>query len=267
MEQTQLVRTDEGLVNVRILAREEKSDYRRVETASVKMHTNLKSAEGKRLFVRYFNSVQLATHFTSVIARTKLTHKDIQRIEDLVNGKLDAIDKELNRTIDSLELLFKNNGISRYATYDTMPLVLEVGVISAIGRRFFEMMHKFDETMPLFQTLDIFGVIPSREADLQRIALRGLIRKFVQSVRSLKSELQRRMNDLPSRAEAQVIARQRRNARPPVSMADVIVGPENGLSEARATASDSSASLDPEQCIETPSRHEPDLTTSQETTK
>ncbi len=52
----QIVKTDEGAVNARILAREAKVDFRRVEAASIKVVTRLTSAEGKRLFVRFFST-------------------------------------------------------------------------------------------------------------------------------------------------------------------------------------------------------------------
>jgi hypothetical protein len=226
MLETQIVRTDEGGINARILAREMKADFRRVESASVKMHTNLKSAEGKRLFVRYFNSMQLVVHFISVLARTKLKPEDIVRVEDLINQRLDVVDEDLNRAIDSLELLFKHNGITRYATYDTQPLVIEVGIISAIGRRFFEMMHKFDETMPLFQTLDIFGVISSNEADLQRFALKRSVRRLVRNARSLAGGLQKRMNELASTGGVPVSSNHLREEVAPAPMVGEIVQPD-----------------------------------------
>jgi hypothetical protein len=42
--QVQIVKTDEGMVNARILARESKADFRRVEAASIKMVVRLTSA-------------------------------------------------------------------------------------------------------------------------------------------------------------------------------------------------------------------------------
>lgn len=250
MIETPLVRNDEGLVNARILAREAKSDYRRVESASVKMNTNLKSAEGKRLFVRYFTSVQLATHFIFVIARTKLLQKDIQQVESLVKRRLESIDVQLNQAIDSLELLFKTNGINRYATYDTKPLVLEVGVISSTGMRFFELMHKFDDIMPLFQTLEIFGVITSTEADTQRSKLHRSIRKFVQVARNLKIEFERRMHSMPTLAEIQATAAQRRNTRATDLNTDEAARPESGIGELRAKGVGMPESAQPDRPME-----------------
>ena len=66
------VRLDEGAVNQRILAREAVGDYRRVEQASLKQIVSLKSPEAKRVFARYFHSLQLNTHFISDITASGL---------------------------------------------------------------------------------------------------------------------------------------------------------------------------------------------------
>ncbi len=199
MSETQIVKIDQGAVNARILAKEVKTDFRRIEAASLKMMTHFRSAEGKRLFVRYFNSLQLIVHFISVIARTKLKSEDVERVETLIRKNLETVDDELNKAIDGAEILFKNNGITSFATYDTKPLEVEVGVISSSGRRFFEVLSKFDEVMPLLQTLEIHDVITMQNADKQRFGMKRAIRDLVRSTRSLATGLRRRMNELSAK--------------------------------------------------------------------
>ena len=80
MSEIQIVKVDQGAVNARILAKEAKADFRRVEAASLKMPTRFTSAEGKRFFARLFNTLQLNTHFISVIARTRLDHEDVAKV-------------------------------------------------------------------------------------------------------------------------------------------------------------------------------------------
>ena len=84
MSEIQIVKVDQGAVNARILAKEAKADFRRVEAASLKMPTRFTSAEGKRFFARLFNTLQLNTHFISVIARTRLDHEDVAKHFGLV---------------------------------------------------------------------------------------------------------------------------------------------------------------------------------------
>jgi hypothetical protein len=199
MTNEQIVKMDEGAVNDRILAKEVKADFRRVEAASVKMMTHLTSAEAKRMFVRFFNTVQLNAHFVSVIARTKLKHEDVERVEAALRERVEAVSYDLNKAIDGAEALFKMNGITTVATYDTKPLELEVGIISSTGRRYFELLNKLDQLMPLLQTLEIHEVITPRDADIQRAAFKRAIRTVAGSARSLAAGLRRHMNELRAR--------------------------------------------------------------------
>lgn len=196
MADIQIVKWDQGAVNDRILAREVKVDFRRVEAASVKVVTHFTSAEAKRLFARFFSTLQLNGHFISVIARTKLRHEDVERVEAVLRERLEAVADELNKAIDGAEALFKSHGITSIATYDTRPLEIEVGLISSNGRRYFELLNKLDQLMPLLQTLEIHEVITARDADIQRAGFKRMIRGVAGMARNLASGLRRRMNDL-----------------------------------------------------------------------
>lgn len=207
MADIQLVKVDQGAVNERILAREVKVDFRRVEAASVKMVTHLRSAEGKRLFVRYFNSLQLNGHFISVMARTRLKPDDVAKVEMALRAQLEAATQGLNKAIDGAEALFQRHGITHAATYDTLPLVLEVGVISSLGRRYFELLNKVDQIMPLVQTLEIHDVITPADADIQRALFKKMVSGVAGSARNLAGGLRRRMNELASREAEQARAK------------------------------------------------------------
>ena len=196
MTDKQIVKVDQGAVNDRILAKEVKADFRRVEAASVKMRTHFTSAEAKRMFVRFFNTVQLNAHFISVIARTKLKHEDVERVEAALRERLEAVTQDFNKAMDGAEALFKVNGITTIATYDTKPLELEIGVISSMGRRYLELLTKLDQLMPMLQTLEIHEVITPRDADIQRAAFKRGIRTVAGAARSLAAGLRRRMNAL-----------------------------------------------------------------------
>ena len=212
MADTPIVHVDRDAVNERILAKEVKADFRRVEAASVKMVTYFTSAEAKRLFVRFFSTLQLNVHFISVIARTKLKHEDVEQVEATLRELLEALAGNLNTAIDGAEVLFKNNGITRFATYDTQPLELEVGISSPSGRRYFEVLGKFDQLMPLLQTLEIHELITLRDADLQRASLKREIRSIAIRARNLATGLRRRMNEFSGK---EAWREQSKSARPP----------------------------------------------------
>lgn len=199
MADIQIVKTDQGAVNARILAREAKADFRRVEAASLKIRTHLTSAEAKRLFVRMFNTLQLNAHFISVIARTRIDHQDIEKIETALRADIDAAKDKLNQALDGAEALFKANGISSFATYDTQPLEIEVGILSSSGRRYLEVLNQLDQLMPLLQTLEIHEVITTQALDIQRAALKRQIKDIANSARRLATGLRRRMNAMAAR--------------------------------------------------------------------
>ena len=200
MSEIQIVKVDEGGVNARILAKEAKADFRRVEAASLKIPTRFTSAEGKRFFARLFNTLQLNTHFISVIARTRLDHADVAKIEDTIRAQMDAVTANLNQAIDGAEALFKAHGITSSATYDTVPLDVDVHVLSSIGRRFLEVLGKLDQLMPLLQTLEIHEVITTQAVDIQRASLKRQVRDVANGARNFAMGLRRRMNALDARA-------------------------------------------------------------------
>lgn len=199
MSDIQIVKIDQGGVNARILAKETKTDFRRVEAASLKMATRFTSAEGKRLFVRLFNTQQLNAHFISVIARTRLDHEEVAKVETAIRTQLEAVTEKLNQAIDGAEALFKAHGITSIATYDTVPLEVEVGVLSSSGRRFLEVLGKLDQLMPLLQTLEIHEVITTQAVDIQRATLKRQVRDVANGTRNLAMGLRRRMNALGGR--------------------------------------------------------------------
>ncbi|MEF8736206.1 MAG: DUF1845 domain-containing protein [Candidatus Accumulibacter necessarius] len=215
MSEIQIVKVDQGAVNARILAKEAKADFRRVEAASLKMPTRFTSAEGKRFFARLFNTLQLNTHFISVIARTRLDHDDVAKVEEAIRAQMDAVTENLNHAIDGAEALFKVHGITSTATYDTVPLDVDVHVLSSIGRRFLEVLGKLDQLMPLLQTLEIHEVITTQAVDMQRAGLKRQVRDVANGARNFAMGLRRRMNALdahdvegrsgPNRQEAEAV--------------------------------------------------------------
>ena len=201
-----IIRLDQGGINARILAKEAKADFRRVESASRKMQTALYSPEVKRLFVRYFNSMQLNTYLISVIARTKLPHAIVEKVEGALKVRLEEIHTDVDQATDGAEALCKAHGITRLATYDTEPLVIEVKVISAFGRRYLELMTKVDRLMPMLETLSIDEVIEVRQLDLRKALLKRSVRQVAGAARNLASGLRRRMNVVPAEDSVVTVA-------------------------------------------------------------
>lgn len=202
MSDIDIVKRDQGGVNARILARENKADFRRIEAASLKMSASFASAEGKRMFIRYFNTFQLSSHFISVIARTRIDHADVAKVETVIREQMDKVAEALNKAIDGAEALFQAHGVTSVATYDTVPLDVEVGVLSSSGRRYLELLGKLDQLMPLLQTLEIHEVISTQAVDIERAGLKRKVRDVANGARNLATRLRRAMNALDARGGA-----------------------------------------------------------------
>lgn len=196
MNERALALMDSGEANKRILSKDEyRADFRRVEAASLKRKTCLASGEGKRIFARCFYSFQASMYFVSALGRTKLQREVIEQIEQAVRAKLEVAAAELNKAIDGAELLLKQSSIESIATYDTVPLELEIGITSALGRRYFELIHRLDQLMPLIQTLEIEEVITEKQAEHQRSNCKRIVLSMTSSVRNFAVGVRRRMNE------------------------------------------------------------------------
>lgn len=194
MAESEWVKTDQGGVNARILAKQAKADFRRIEAASLKLPARFTSPEGKRFFVRLFMTLQLNSHFVSVIARTRLDHDEIAQVESVLRELLEAADARLTEAIEDAEALFKAQAITAMASYDTVPMEVEVGVLSSNGRRYLEVLGKLDKLMPLLQTLEIHEVLTPAVVDKQRALIKRQVRDVANAARRFASGLRRRMN-------------------------------------------------------------------------
>lgn len=189
------VKLDHGAINQRILAKENAGDYRRVEQASVKQRTRFESPEAKRLYARYFHSLQLNAHFISEIARIRLEADQVEKVEQLMRSRLERLAQEIDSAIDGAALLLEREGVTTTATYDAQALDMEVGVISSFGRRYLEALLKLDRLMPMLRTLEIYEVITTSEADKRRALYKKQVRGVAMGVRILAGGLRKRMNE------------------------------------------------------------------------
>lgn len=182
-------------LNQRILATAVKADFRKVEAASIKMQVQFASVDTKRIFVRCFSSVQLNSNLISNIAPHRLPREAIEQIESSIKTECQSIKQLLDKTIDWAEVLFKQHGITTPASYDIDPFILEVGVITSIGRHYLEILGKLDQLMPLLQTLEILEIASSRELDQKRKVVKRRVRAVASSTRNFALGLRKRMRD------------------------------------------------------------------------
>ncbi|WP_291989696.1 hypothetical protein [Luteitalea sp.] len=204
MTSTRLAVIDTGQVNERILNKDEyRADFRKVEGASLKRTTHLSSPHAKRLFARCFYSFQASMYFISELGRVKLDHEVVERIEQNIRESLDSATTEINTAIDQAEALLKHHNIDVLASYDTVPLQVEIGITSSFGRRYFDLMHKLDVVMPMMETLAIEEIINERELETRRSMYKRAVLHISTRARNLWMGVRRRMNERDARLAAE----------------------------------------------------------------
>ena len=206
MRQVALAILDDGEANARLLAKEEhRADFRRVEAAGVKRRTHLCSPEAKRILARCFYSFQASVYVISKIGRSRLTNRQIEAIEKDIEQHLEAAMVKLNQAIDMAGALFREHSIEVLATYDTLPLQEEISICSALGRRYYQLIVKLDQLMPLMQTLEIEEIITIKYLESERRAYRRVVFGMTMYVRKLSSGVLRRMHQMDSDQKATVV--------------------------------------------------------------
>lgn len=210
-----IVRLDKGRVNERILEREATADYRRMEQASLKRRVVLRGPESKRMFARYFHSMQLNVYYCSDIARLSLTSEQVEKVEQHIRDAVAQASKELETAIAGAQLIYQQEGIEDTATYDTVALELEVGITSAIGRQYIGLLEQFDALMPMLKTLEILDIISSTELDIKRSNLKRLVFGPAKTARRLANDLRRRASQA-AKAAAEQRSLPPQDAQPPL---------------------------------------------------
>lgn len=193
--QPTMVRTDHGEANRRILAKEARADFRRVEAAAIMRRTSLHSAEGKRLFVRYFYTLQSRVYYISTIGRTRKPHDEIEAMESRIKEAISQASNLIDKYMDAVEQRLKDANVDTIASFTTVPMEEDVAIVSAIGRRYFELLHKLDQLMPLLQTLEIEELVTETELDRMRAKAKRITGRPASMARLLADRLRVEMRD------------------------------------------------------------------------
>lgn len=189
------LRLDGGHANGRIARKGSAADFRRIESASRKIPVTLHSPEMKRLYMRLFHDMQIQAHYIGLLGRMKLDGATVDQVEEELQTLLEYLSAEADRAIDCASSLCKAHGITKPASYDTVPLALEVRVISRLSRRYLELILKVDQLMPILDTLHIEDLINSRELGERKAIHKRAVRRVAGTARALRYRLQRRITN------------------------------------------------------------------------
>ena len=216
---------DEGRINERILDKLSLKDYlAKIEAPRRKIPIRLCSPNMKRVFLRFFDSMQVNLYFISVFARTHLPEHEVAAVEDVILKHMTDVSAEVDHAIAGAHALFDANGITSPAEYDAKPLEIQVRVISKFGRRYLELIAQVDTLLPLLETLSIDDVITQGELRLQKETINKAVRQVAGAARLYAARLRARINHLAA-AEAAAADKGQPGNKKPIS--DSLAGPSN----------------------------------------
>lgn len=199
----------EDKINAHILAKELKKDYlARVEGARRKIVSSFSSPEVKRLFLRYFDSMQLNVYVISVIARIRLPDEIIEKLETALEEQIKRLTKGVDEEIVSAEKRFRESGITSIAEYDTPPLSIEVRVISPLARRYLELINKVDQLMPILETLAIDEIITQKQLGANKALYKRSIKIVAVTTRRFATQVRKRMDEVAGLRDVENVAKQ-----------------------------------------------------------
>lgn len=189
------LRLDHGEVNDRLERKVPPADFRRIESASLKVTVQLHSPEMKRLYLRLFHDMQIQVHYISVLARLKLDHGIVVAAEDFLEQVIELAVAETDRAIDQTYELLKAHGIMKVITYHTQAMEFEALVISGLSHRYLDLFLKVDQLMPMLETLLLRYVIKAQELSNRKYIFKRAIRRVTAVARASRYRLQRRINE------------------------------------------------------------------------
>lgn len=147
--------------------------------------------------------MQLNVHVISVIARIRLPEEVIEKLETALDEQIKKLTKEIDEEIVSAEKRFRQSGITSLAEYDATPLMLDVRVISALARRYLELINKVDQLMPMLETLAIDEIITQKQLGVNKALYKRSIKIVAMTARRFAARLRKHMDEVATLREAE----------------------------------------------------------------
>ena len=210
MTDTQPARTipnNAGDINERLMRRFGMTDLGRIESAHRSIKIDLYSPEAKRSFMRMFHPMQINVHFITSIARMGLPSDMVEKAESDLRVMLDTVTATMDKGIARIEKKLQQNGIRELAKYHLPPVSQDVPVFSGLGRRYLDLIARFDHLMLMVETLAWDEAINNTEATLLKTEFKKPIRSVAQAARLVRNRLHRAFRDREGAADDQAVAR------------------------------------------------------------
>lgn len=156
----------------------------------------------------------------------------LARYNEMITKKLTNINILMNNTINRLEKLLQQNGVTLESSLYPNPVRMTVPVIAAHARSYFQMLSHLDQVNLLAGTANLLGVIDSQ----QRAEAEFLCKKAVRAFRSI---MQTEVVKLYREAD-RIIQEQRKGGKVNEAMSDIVTEQGKEIAAFDASANDGS---------------------------
>lgn len=194
MQAAKLIKEDDGRLNERLMRRFGQVDLSRIESATRPIAVTLASPEAKRIFMRFFNVMQVNVHYVSVISRMHLPNAEIEQHEQHLLHLLELVDRRVNKELASAEQRLKQAGVTQLASYQIHALSAAVPVYSRYGRRYLELLCKFDHLMLMLETMALDELIGISDQAVRKANLKRAVRSVAAAALSMRIQLHKKIN-------------------------------------------------------------------------
>lgn len=156
-----------------------------IESAHRLVPIELHSDEAQHAFKRRFYMMQLNVNELLVHGFNRLPHSVVEEARELMRLQLEKSAATLNGAAIEAEQRLGSAGITALETYRQDPLVEPVMVFSRYGKRYLELICKFDMLMLMLAAMVIHKLISTVEMDQRKARLKTELRHVANLVRDL----------------------------------------------------------------------------------
>jgi len=177
-----------GDLNPQIVAKIQRSRLSRLEGASAPMPVTLYSPEAKRLFARFFDSVQANYRHMMMRAKHQFPADVTRTVKDVLAGEVNLARAIVQHGLQQALQLAATQVVDAAPHYPDLPLDLTAHVYVAFGTQFLDLLREVDRWMVVHDALAARGVMAGAATQRDKRAIKRLVKQIARRIRRWKDE-------------------------------------------------------------------------------
>lgn len=127
-----------------------------------RQHLSVNSLQAQRVMARSFDRVSNALYSLDVILRIIGEQKEIEQVEELIQGHIKTVAEDMSKAMDHLKKVMADNGIEGVPGYSA-PVNYPIEITSPQIAQFAHLIRTLDKLMSLVDTLWLNSVLSSQQ--------------------------------------------------------------------------------------------------------